>query len=50
MLLGDNYHRVSDTIDNFSTLIYALVALACVAGVIWLVRRDRRRRAARREA
>ncbi|WP_010120550.1 DedA family protein [Corynebacterium nuruki] len=50
VLLGDNYHRVSDTIDNFSTLIYVLVALACVAGVIWLVRRDRRRKAARREA
>ena len=49
VLLGDGYYKVSETIDDFSVLIYALVALACVACVVWLVRRDRRRKAARRE-
>lgn len=46
VLLGANYHRVSDTIDSFSTLIYGLCALAVVGCVVWLVRRDRHRKAA----
>lgn len=46
VLLGANYHRVSDTIDSFSTVIYGLCALALVGCVVWLVRRDRRRKAA----
>lgn len=47
VLLGDNYHRVSDTIDQFSTLIYGLCALIAVAFVVYLVVRDRRRKAER---
>lgn len=45
MLLGENYHRVSDTIDDFSTLIYVLCAVAAVRTLILLVRRDRKRKA-----
>ena len=45
VLLGANYHRVSDTIDSFSTVIYVLCALALALCVVYLVRRDRRRKA-----
>ncbi|AGP29892.1 DedA family protein [Corynebacterium terpenotabidum] len=44
-LLGDNYHRVSDTIDDFSTVIYSLIILAVIICVFYLVRRDRKRKA-----
>ena len=47
VLLGANYHRVADTIDSFSTVIYALCAVALVVVVIYLVRRDRKRKAAK---
>lgn len=47
VLLGANYHRVADTIDSFSTVIYALCAVAVVVAVIYLVRRDRKRKAAK---
>ena len=46
VLLGANYHRVADTIDSFSTVIYVLCAIAAVICVVYLVRRDRRRKAA----
>lgn len=45
VLLGANYYRVADTIDRFSSLIYALCALALSLCVVYLVRRDRRRKA-----
>lgn len=45
VLLGANYHRVSDTIDSFSTLIYAVCALILVGFVVYLVYRDRKRKA-----
>ena len=47
VLLGANYHRVSDTIDNFSTVIYGVCALAVVGCIVYLVRRDRKRKAAK---
>ena len=50
VLLGANYHRVADTIDSFSTVIYALCAVALVVVVFYLVRRDRKRKAAKDQA
>lgn len=47
-LLGDNWHAVTDWMDRFSNVVYAVLALALLALVVWLVRRGwQRSRAAR---
>ncbi|SDB86919.1 membrane protein DedA, SNARE-associated domain [Raineyella antarctica] len=43
-LLGDNWRAVTDWMDRFSTVVYIILALALVAGVVWLVRRAIQRR------
>lgn len=47
-LLGDNWHAVSDWMDRFSTVVYAVLVLALVALTGWLVRRALLRRGVRR--
>lgn len=50
-LLGDNWHAVTDWMDRFSNVVYAVLALALLALVVWLVRRGwHRSRAARQSA
>lgn len=38
-LLGDNWHAVTDWMDRFSNVVYAVIAVTLVAAVVWLVRR-----------
>lgn len=38
-VLGDNWHAVTDWMDRFSNVVYAIILLALVAVVVWLVRR-----------
>lgn len=40
-VLGENWHAVEGVIDQYSKVVYALVALALVAVFIWLLRRAR---------
>lgn len=40
-ILGENWHAVEGVIDQYSKVVYALVALALVAVFIWLLRRAR---------
>ncbi|WP_326503350.1 DedA family protein [Rothia nasimurium] len=40
-VLGENWHAVEGVIDQYSKVVYALVALALVAIFIWLLRRAR---------
>ncbi|WOP17759.1 DedA family protein [Raineyella sp. LH-20] len=47
-LLGDNWHAVSEWMDRFSTVVYAVLGVAFVALTVWLVRRALVRRAVRR--
>ena len=40
-ILGENWHAVEGVIDQYSKVVYALVALALVAVFLWLLRRAR---------
>ncbi|WP_421083859.1 DedA family protein [Rothia nasimurium] len=40
-VLGENWHAVEGVIDQYSKVVYALVALALVVVFIWLLRRAR---------
>ena len=40
-ILGENWTAVEGVIDQYSKVVYALVALALVAVFIWLLRRAR---------
>lgn len=40
-VLGENWHAVEGVIDQYSKVVYALVALALVAVFLWLLRRAR---------
>lgn len=37
--LGENYHRVTDTIDQYSTVAYAIIGIAIVVVLFFLIRR-----------
>lgn len=41
-VLGENWHAVEGVIDQYSKVVYALVALALLATFLWLLRRDRK--------
>ena len=43
--LGSNWEQASAVVEQFKTVVIALVALAVAAGVVWLVRRRRARTA-----
>ena len=40
-VLGENWHAVEGVIDQYSKVVYALVALALVVAFLWLLRRAR---------
>ena len=41
-VLGENWHAVEGVIDQYSKVVYALVAMALLATFLWLLRRDRK--------
>lgn len=38
-ILGENWHAVEHVIDQYSTVVYAVIALALLACLVWLIRR-----------
>lgn len=38
-ILGENWHAVESVIDQYSTVVYAVIALALLACLVWLIRR-----------
>lgn len=40
-ILGENWHAVEAVIDQYSKVVYALVALALGVALLWLIRRAR---------
>lgn len=40
-ILGENWHAVESVIDQYSKVVYALVALALGVAFLWLIRRAR---------
>ncbi len=47
-LLGDNWHKVTDVMERFSTVFEIIIALVLVAIVVWLVLRARKDSTARK--
>lgn len=45
-VLGDNWHIIEGLVDQYSTVVYALVALGLLAALIWLIRRAQREKKA----
>ncbi len=43
-VLGESYHLVADVIDQYSTVIYVIIAALLAWGVYLAIRRDRRKR------
>ncbi|WP_194285155.1 DedA family protein [Corynebacterium stationis] len=46
MWLGQSYTLVADYIDQYSTVVYALIALAIIVVLVLLIRRSQKRKAA----
>lgn len=44
-VLGENWHMVEGVIDQYSKVVYALVALVLVGALVWLVRRAQKDKA-----
>ncbi len=44
-VLGENWHMVEGVIDQYSKVVYALVALVLVGVLVWLVRRAQKDKA-----
>lgn len=44
-VLGENWHMVEGVIDQYSKVVYALVALVLVGSLVWLVRRAQKDKA-----
>ncbi len=44
-ILGENWHMVEGVIDQYSKVVYALVALVLVGALVWLVRRAQKDKA-----
>jgi membrane protein DedA with SNARE-associated domain len=43
--LGSNYEKVGSIVGPVSTVVIAVLAVSLIAGMVWLLRRGRRRRA-----
>lgn len=41
-MLGDNWHRITEFMDIYSSVAYVIIAVVGVAGIVWYVRRNRR--------
>ncbi|WPP41576.1 DedA family protein [Paenibacillus hunanensis] len=41
-MLGDNWHRITEFMDIYSSVAYVIIAVVGVAGIVWYVRRHRR--------
>jgi membrane protein DedA with SNARE-associated domain len=46
MMLGDNYERITATVDTFSNLVLVVLVVSTVGAVVWWSRRKARRRSA----
>ena len=46
MWLGQSYTLVADYIDQYSTVVYALIALAIIVVLVLFIRRSQKRKAA----
>ncbi|WP_257158897.1 DedA family protein [Corynebacterium cystitidis] len=43
-LLGDQYTKVADVVDQYSNVIYTVIAVALIALIIYLIRRNNKRK------
>ncbi len=41
-MLGDNWHQITEFMDIYSNVAYAIIAVVGIAAIIWYVRRNRR--------
>lgn len=41
-MLGDNWHRITEFMDIYSSVAYVIIAVVGVAAIVWYVRRNRR--------
>ncbi len=41
-MLGDNWHRITEFMNIYSSVAYVIIAVVGVAGIVWYVRRNRR--------
>mgnify|MGYP000909069580 CR=1 FL=1 len=41
-MLGDNWHQITEFMDIYSNVAYAIIAVVGITGIIWYVRRNRR--------
>ncbi len=39
--LGDNWHRITEFMDIYSSVAYVIIAVVGIAGIVWYVRKNR---------